>query len=54
MAETNYWCTMIVTLFYILCFIYLMQIFFIKDFDPIGKEFANTVILGIIALLQKK
>jgi hypothetical protein len=41
---------MIHTLFYICGIIYYLQLWFINDFNPVGKEFANVVILGLIAI----
>lgn len=43
------------TLFYFLGMIYYLQLWFVPDFDPIGREFANLVILGlIISTLQRE
>jgi hypothetical protein len=44
---------MITTLFYIFGVIYYFQLWFAKDFDPMGKEFANLAILGLLAILSK-
>lgn len=45
---------MIVTLFDILSIVYLIQLYFFENFDPIGKEFTGLVVLGLYALLEKK
>lgn len=42
------------TLFYILSVIYVIQVNFVDDFNPIGKEFTLLVILGLFAMLEKK
>lgn len=48
MAKTNIWCNMMNTIFYIFGIIYYLQLWFIEDFNPVGREFANLVILGLI------
>jgi hypothetical protein len=45
---------MIVTIFNILGLMYLIQLYFFEDFNPVGKEFTGLVILGFYILLQKK
>jgi hypothetical protein len=45
---------MISTVFYILSSIYVLQCSFDKDFNNIGKEFTLLVILGLVAILEKK
>jgi len=44
---------MIHTIFYIFGILYYFQLWFLNDFNPVGKEFANVVILGLTALLLK-
>ena len=41
-------------LFYIFSILYYFQLWFTENFNPIGKEFANVVILGLIAILLSK
>lgn len=53
MAETNSWCNMMHILFYILVIWYYCQWWFANNFDPIGKEFANLVIFGLLTILIK-
>lgn len=45
---------MIHILFYIFTILYYLQLWVVEDFNPVGKEFANLVILGLIANLLKK
>jgi hypothetical protein len=52
MAETTSWCNMIVTIFYILSIIYMIQLHFIDNFNPVGKEFTGLVILGLLTILN--
>lgn len=54
--DTNilFWCTMIVTIFEILSIIYVIQVYFFDNFNPIGKEFAALVIIGFYAIIEKK
>lgn len=40
-------------LFDILAVVYLIQVNFMKDFEPVGKEFANLVILGLLLIIMK-
>lgn len=54
MAETKYWCNMISILFYIMLMNYYLNFFLKNDFNSIGNEFASVVVLGLIAILQKK
>ncbi len=42
---------MIHLLFYVFAVIYYLELWFVDNFNPIGKEFTNIVILGLIAIL---
>lgn len=42
------------TLFCIFVIIYYLELWFVENFNPIGKEFSNLVILGLLAILLKK
>lgn len=46
-------CNMMHILFVILAVVYLIQVNFMKDFEPVGKEFANLVILGLLLIIMK-
>jgi hypothetical protein len=52
MAETIIWCNMIVTIFYILSIIYMIQLHFVDNFNPVGKEFTSLVMLGLLTILH--
>jgi hypothetical protein len=41
-------------LFCIFAIIYYLQLWLVENFNPIGKEFTNLVILGLLAILLKK
>lgn len=45
---------MIHILFFIFAIVYYLQLWFVENFNPIGKEFTNLVILGLLAILLKK
>lgn len=45
---------MIHILFYIFTIAYYSQLWFVENFNPVGREFANLVILGLMANLLKK
>lgn len=45
---------MIHILFFIFAIIYYLQLWFVENFNPTGKEFTNLVILGLLAILLKK
>lgn len=45
---------MIHILFYIIAIFYYLQLWFVENFNPIGKEFTNLVILGLLANLHNK
>ena len=45
---------MIVTIFYILSVMYVLKLHFLENFNPIGKEFTGLVLLGLVAILNKK
>jgi len=38
-------------LFYILAIWYYYQLWFSNNFNPVGKEFANLVLLGLLTIL---
>jgi hypothetical protein len=40
-------------LFYIFAILYYFQLWFTENFNPVGKEFTNLVILGLLAILQQ-
>lgn len=42
------------TLFYIFSIFYYFQLWFVENFNPLGKEFTNLVILGLLANLLKE
>jgi len=44
---------MIHTLFYIFGVLYYFQLWFVENFNPVGREFANVVILGLLSILLK-
>jgi hypothetical protein len=54
MAETIIWCNMIHLLFYIFVIFYYFGVWFTDNFNPIGQEFANLVILGLLAIITTK
>jgi hypothetical protein len=53
MAETISWCNMMHTLFYIFAIGYYYQLYMTNNFNPVGREFANLVIFGLLTLLMK-
>ena len=45
---------MIHLLFYVFVIFYYLQIIFVDNFNPIGKEFASAVLLGLLAATKEK
>lgn len=45
---------MIHILFCIFVIAYYFQLWFVENFNPIGREFANVVLLGLIANLLER
>lgn len=45
---------MIHIVFYIFVLLYYFQLWFVENFNPVGREFANVVLLGLIANLLKR
>ena len=45
---------MIHILFLVFTILYYYQLWFVENFNPVGREFANVVLLGLIANLLKK
>lgn len=45
---------MIHIIFCIFVILYYFQLWFVENFNPVGKEFANVVLLGLIANLLKR
>lgn len=44
---------MIHILFYTLVTVYYVQLLCLRNINPLGQEFANLVILGLLAILIK-
>ena len=42
---------MIHTVFYICSVVYFLKQYFVENFNPVGQEFANLVIFGLIIIL---